>query len=156
MTAGLVVCLMVGVRADAAPTYLFTGSGTPQSQGWLGSTGAGMPPAPPPVITTQNTGSPDDVFSASTSGSTFNEYMIYTESIAFFVSVNVAIASASHNLHDGGFVFSPIGRSYPINGEGNNVFVWNERSYGLYIDGDGVGFLDNSQSFLLDTSDFHE
>jgi hypothetical protein len=122
-------------------TFLFNGSGLPEDHGWLSFTNGNPvdPDRPPPVIITQTGGGSGDEFYASTAGMTFNEYMIDSGAGTFIVSIRVAIDSASHNLFAGGFTFSPIGRSYPINGEGQNQFVWTDRSYGLYINSSQIG-----------------
>lgn len=138
--------------------YLFDGSGLPEDQGWLSYTNGygGDPDRPSPVIITQTGGGPNDVFSASTSAMTFNEYMIDSGSGSFYVSMRVAIEEASHDMHDAGFAFSPIGRSYPITGTGGNNFVWSDRFLGLYINDDQIGFQDNSGVYYLDATDYHE
>jgi hypothetical protein len=138
--------------------FLFNGSEYPEDHGWLSySNGySGGPNRPPPIIITQSGGSESDVFYASTSEMTFNEYMIDSGAGTFYLSIRVAIEEASHNLHDAGFAFSPIGRSYPINGEGGNNFVWTDRHYGLYINSSQIGFQDEFDLYYLNTTTFHE
>ncbi|MDH3998927.1 MAG: PEP-CTERM sorting domain-containing protein [Desulfuromonadales bacterium] len=148
----LSVLFVLTVSESAAVSILFDGSSLPEDQGWLNYSNGGFDAQRPVAVT----GSSGGTFHSSTDGLTFNEYMKYIGSDSFYVSLSVSIESAFHTQHDAGFTFSPIGRKYPITGEGSNAFVWTERYHGLYIDTDGIGFLDNSQSYAMDTSGFHD
>ena len=145
--------VLLSLTARATPVLLFNGTGVPESQGWSVFSSDGSIPAngPEPILSTQNTGTDSDVFSVQTSGTRIHLYHYDTFAGEFLASIRVAVYSSAHNLFDAGFYFSP---GYT---RVQNERVLGDRSNSIYIDPNGIGFLDGTNgTFSLDATSFHQ
>ncbi len=142
------VYLAVSPSAHGVSTYLFTGSGTPEEQGWALQSGAGHLGGSV-SIATQTGGGLSDVLQAETSGMQYHQYSLNTGYSQFLVGARLQIISASHNYADAGFMLSPFG-------------TWNswgsspDRLNSVYIDPAEMGFMNLTSSVSVVPGDFHE
>lgn len=152
-----------GTIAAATPTTLFSGTGTPEQQGWTVSTSLGsgniccggtVPPGTLSV-TPQSTGSASDALTVETGGGpAIHTYRINPGPGAFLASIRVAVATGSNNFADAGFFFSGIYMLPLANSP--------DRANSIYINPGEIGFMnsgltpDQIFSYSLDATIFRE
>lgn len=137
--------LVLSPVASAADTYLYTGTGTLESQGW---TLFGNAPEGTASVTTQNSGTPADVLEVQSFDSRIQLYSIasgYTEAL---VSARVRVIDAQHNFADAGLMFSIFGVTAPVSTP--------DRLSSFYLLPGEVGFMDLGASAQTGADAFHD
>lgn len=138
------LCVLSVAAASAAPVTLYGGSSAPGAEGWTRSHdgGAVVSDAGTSLFTTVNS-------SASTRISEYDTYSYDTGAGNFIVSIRLKVASSSHNLLDGGLVFSALGTGGAV--------LQNDRRNSLMIDEGQVLWGDETGgAAAVTTGEFHE
>jgi hypothetical protein len=140
----VVAGLIVAQPAANADTVLFSGSSTPESQGWTLNSNA---PDGSVSVMTQDTGTVLDVLEVQTSGTRVHQYTIPSGFTEALVTARLKVIDAQNNFADAGLMFSLFGATGTTSGDRMNSF---------YILPGEVGFMDLGASAPTAAGVFHD